>query len=301
MRVLAALLLLSCSAEDAAESQGGHTNWLTCARLADCAGHPDAVRCEGGFCLDANGARLAAAPGSAATDGATGGSDEPRAGRGSGDSGSNADAALAESAAGAGSGAGAGGAGSVADAGTSTSPDAAATPDAGGVPCGSATCVLGQVCCDHCLGVCIPAQSGAFCIDDIEPNRSCDDAGTGPDPNATSLEGFFAAGANGMLWGYNTFEADGGANALSLADSCIEATESSLAWRYAITYHVADVVDRELYGYLEPSAPIVTLAAQEPYAVIDGRLSLRARSEGMTDSGEAVAFRMTGTLSRITR
>jgi hypothetical protein len=124
---------------------------------------------------------------------------------------------------------------------------------------------------------------------------------TSTDPNATSLEGFFAAGASGMLWGYNTFEADGGANALTVADSCIEATDSSLAWRYEVTYHVADVVDRELYGYLEPSAPLVTLAAEELYAVIDDTLYLRASSEGMTDSGDAVAFRMTGALRRITR
>jgi ethanolamine utilization protein EutQ (cupin superfamily) len=64
---------------------------------------------------------------------------------------------------------------------------------------------------------------------------------------------------------------------------------------------VSDLVHRRLYGYAESGAPLVTLAAQEIHAVIDGRLYLRASSEGMSAEGEPVAYTMTGTLSRISR
>ena len=121
------------------------------------------------------------------------------------------------------------------------------------------------------------------------------------DPNATSLASFVADGGNGMLWGSNFYEADGSANGLMLTDSCFEATDTYFAWRYTITYHVADLVHRTLYGYLDPSAPLVTLEATELYAAIDGELHLRAESEGMTTDGRPVAFGMTGTLQRITR
>ena len=116
-----------------------------------------------------------------------------------------------------------------------------------------------------------------------------------------SLMPLFTAGGNGTAWGGNDFEAAGPANELTIEHACIEATERYFAWRFDVTYRIADVVDRELYGYAEPDAPLVTLAAEELYAMEGTILYLRALAEGMTPDGAPVRIAMTGELQRLTR
>jgi hypothetical protein len=44
----------------------------------------------------------------------------------------------------------------------------------GGAACGPTSCDEGTVCCDHCVGPCVPENSGAQCPDDIiDPERVC--------------------------------------------------------------------------------------------------------------------------------
>lgn len=55
--ILTVFSLLSCQSEDPSSSS---THWITCADLADCDGVPNAVACTAGFCVDAQGQRIAA-------------------------------------------------------------------------------------------------------------------------------------------------------------------------------------------------------------------------------------------------
>ena len=43
-----------------------------------------------------------------------------------------------------------------------------------GPACGPVACGEGMSCCDHCVGSCVPENSGAQCPDDTDPNRTCD-------------------------------------------------------------------------------------------------------------------------------
>jgi hypothetical protein len=48
----------SCKTETQGQS-GGHTNWLTCATMSECAGRPEATTCSAdGYCLDEKGNRV---------------------------------------------------------------------------------------------------------------------------------------------------------------------------------------------------------------------------------------------------
>ncbi|HMI93105.1 MAG TPA: hypothetical protein VK509_17160, partial [Polyangiales bacterium] len=70
-------LLLACSNSHGPNAGTSGSNWLTCANLTDCAdaGAEDAVACSArGFCLDAEGERIAAEAGGR----------EPAAGAGAG-------------------------------------------------------------------------------------------------------------------------------------------------------------------------------------------------------------------------
>jgi len=57
-----ALLAIASACYDASErpQAGGHTNWLQCRILDDCAQSPEAVECAEGYCLDADGDRIEA-------------------------------------------------------------------------------------------------------------------------------------------------------------------------------------------------------------------------------------------------
>jgi hypothetical protein len=46
----------------------------------------------------------------------------------------------------------------------------------GGAACGPVTCGAGSVCCDRCIGQCVPEESGAQCPDDTDPGRTCSQA-----------------------------------------------------------------------------------------------------------------------------
>lgn len=86
--LLLLLALVNGCYDTADEPQsGGHTNWLQCQALSDCAESQRAVDCKGGYCLDRSGARIAAeigttpvdAGGSARVDtGSSGGAAEPQ-------------------------------------------------------------------------------------------------------------------------------------------------------------------------------------------------------------------------------
>jgi hypothetical protein len=60
-----ALLAIASACYDASErpQTGGHTNWLQCRTLDDCAQSPEAVECAEGYCLDAEGDRIEAIDG----------------------------------------------------------------------------------------------------------------------------------------------------------------------------------------------------------------------------------------------
>jgi hypothetical protein len=67
-----------------------------------------------------------------------------------------------------------GGAGSGGGTGTGVATGTSTGTSTGtGVACGDVKCPMGQVCCDHCTGRCVPSESGALCPDDDEPTRVC--------------------------------------------------------------------------------------------------------------------------------
>jgi len=75
-----------------------------------------------------------------------------------------------------------------------------ALPGAGGnglVRCGFATCSDGDVCCDHCTGSCVPAESGAMCPDDGDPNRECIPQTCGDDACDSATEVCLVTGPTG--------------------------------------------------------------------------------------------------------
>jgi len=52
-------LVLGCYEASDGPQAGGHTNWLTCEQLSHCSRDTRAVACSAGYCLDADGERIA--------------------------------------------------------------------------------------------------------------------------------------------------------------------------------------------------------------------------------------------------
>lgn len=57
---LCVVLSAGCGGSSSTESSSGVTNWLRCEEKKDCAGHPQATCSTDGYCLDAEGRRIAA-------------------------------------------------------------------------------------------------------------------------------------------------------------------------------------------------------------------------------------------------
>lgn len=157
-----AISLVACGGESGVQA-GGHTNWLTCKTLADCASNPAAVACTDGYCVDDKGNRL---PAGTATDGGVR-RDAGQSGAGGASTGGQSGNGGASGASG---GSGAGGAsGGAANGGAG-----------GGVCSGAPGCgEEGTACCDP-----FPCDGPNFCHGTLSCcgsacHASCADAGGG--------------------------------------------------------------------------------------------------------------------------
>jgi hypothetical protein len=185
--LLWAIVLAGCSSGSATEA-GGHTNWLKCGDLADCAKNPAAVACTDGYCVDGNGKRLT--EGAGGRDGgahregggqsATGGASGTSGGRDGGRSGAAGTGGGATGGAATG-GAATGGVGGGSDGGGIRVP---ACPGPMTEHCASTDCVEGGTCLECppgqvCLEVYVSCASvgggtSAQCVEDPCAGRTLD-------------------------------------------------------------------------------------------------------------------------------
>lgn len=113
------------------------------------------------------------------------------------------------------------------------------------------------------------------------------------------LDPLYEAEGVGTAWAYNMGEADGAANELTFSNSCLSATATDVTWTYQVKLALADLIDYELYAYLDSDAPVVTLEAVEhyQYGAGTGPMAVYAVATGLID-GEPVEISVVGSMIR---